>query len=127
MEAPLNAESKSTLYREFKTTGFNQNCTVAHLGHTKAKYVFLNLPSKRKSLALFLLVKKCICSCFLKQENFLVVKSKIKSLFLQIKMFLVLHFFCLGKQLQKVLGLQSWIRLSDKSNICFGFVTFKTK
>ena len=63
--------------------GFNQNCIVTHL----AKNVFLNLPSKRKSLALFLLVKKYICSCFPEQKNFLVVKSKIKSLFLQIKMF----------------------------------------
>ena len=72
--------------------GFNQNCIVTHFRHTRAKYVFLNLPSKRKSLALFLLVKKYICSCFLKQENVLVVKSKIKSLFLQKKCFSVLHF-----------------------------------
>ena len=55
--------------------GFNQNCIVPHLGHTRATYVFLNLLSKRKSLALFLLLKKYICSCFLKQENILVVKS----------------------------------------------------
>ena len=81
--------------------GFNQNCIVAHFGHTRAKYVFLNLPSKTKSLALFLLVKKYICSlvtkyicsCLLKQENVLVVKGKIKSLFLQKKCFSVLNFF----------------------------------
>ena len=105
---------------------FNQNCIVAHFGHTRAKYVFLNLPSKRKSLALFLLVKKYICSlvtkyicsCFLKQENVLVVKIKIKSLFLQNKCFSVLNFL-IGKTIT-----ESFSLAETKQEI---FLLWKTK
>ena len=91
---------------------------VAHLGHIRAKYVFLVFQSKRKSLVLFsqeisdlfsqatenfccflrqmkifgfvCAREKYLCSCFLKQEKFFFVfPSKIIS-FLQVKILPVL-------------------------------------